>query len=59
MGLLSVIMLPFFIIYMIPTLISLGKHGACPWTEFVFGVNLFLGWTGIGWLFALGLANRE
>ena len=44
------------LIYFAPTLIA---HKRDPLGAFsVFNVNMFLGWTGIGWLFALYLSLR-
>jgi hypothetical protein len=47
------------VIYFAPTLLAVARHrGAAPLT---FSFNLFLGWTGIGWVMAwlLALADRR
>jgi Superinfection immunity protein len=38
-------------LYFVPTVIAVGRNA--PNALSVFGVNLLLGWTGIGWLVAL------
>tara|TARA_B100000427_G_C15357005_1_gene528096 strand:- start:210 stop:455 length:246 start_codon:yes stop_codon:yes gene_type:complete len=38
-----------FIIYFLPTLIGMNKRNGCA----IFVLNLFLGWTFIGWVVAL------
>lgn len=37
--------------YFLPTLVANGRH--LPERTGIFFLNLFLGWTGIGWLIAL------
>ncbi len=37
--------------YFLPTLIANGRH--LPERSGIFFLNLFLGWTGIGWIIAL------
>ena len=42
----------FALFYFIPWLCSLGKPQSAP----VFVINLFLGWTCLGWIIALAMA---
>jgi hypothetical protein len=43
----------------VPTIVAMAR-GARFWDRlWVFALNLFLGWTLLGWLFALYLASRE
>ena len=44
-------------LYFAPTLIA---HKRKPLAAFsIYNINLFLGWTGIGWLYALYLSLRS
>lgn len=38
---------PFILLYLLPTLIALSRNHPALW--FIFIINLFLGWTVIGW----------
>jgi hypothetical protein len=40
--------------FLLPTIIVAARHRVAPGPTVV--VNLFLGWTGIGWLVALAMA---
>jgi hypothetical protein len=45
-------------LYFVPTVIAVGRRA--PNAVSVFGVNLLLGWTGVGWLIALFMsAGRD
>lgn len=48
------ILLLVFGFYWIPTIIALSRHTANKWTVLV--INLFLGWTFIGWVVALAMS---
>lgn len=41
-------------IYFLPSLVAAGRHAHN--TAGIFMLNLFLGWTGIGWFIALCLS---
>lgn len=56
-AILALCLLPFGVIHFLPTIVALlrdarGKAG-------IFVLNLFLGWTVVGWLIALLLALRN
>ena len=51
-GLLIVVAL----VYFLPTLVAWNRH--VPSAGSVFVLNLFLGWTLIGWVVALAMASR-
>jgi hypothetical protein len=40
------------LLYFLPSLIGMRKRNAAP----IFALNFFLGWTVIGWVFALAFA---
>ena len=42
------------IVYFLPTVIGLAKRN--PDTYSIFAINLWLGWTVVGWITALGWA---
>lgn len=44
-------------LYFLPTIVGSARHVRSPGTVFV--INLFLGWTFIGWVVALALAFGE
>lgn len=44
-------------IYFLPTLLAFGRNVPSPWMVAV--LNLFLGWTLIGWVVALAMSARE
>ena len=43
-------------IYFIPTMVALDRHVVNKWSVAV--INVFLGWTLIGWVVALAMAVR-
>jgi hypothetical protein len=45
------------LIYFLPTIVALVRRGRDPGTAAV--INLFLGWTFIGWVVALAIACRS
>jgi hypothetical protein len=47
----SVIWLTFLAAYFLPVVIALGRQHRNALA--IFMLNLFLGWTGLGWIFAL------
>ena len=46
-----------FILYFAPSIVALAR--GVPSRGSVLVVNLFLGWTGIGWVVALAIAARS
>lgn len=44
-----------FLVYFFPSLVATGRKNA----NTVFVLNLFLGWTFLGWVVALALAVSE
>ena len=45
------------VLYFIPTGVAMVRH--VPNTGSVFVLNLFLGWTVVGWVIALAMAARS
>lgn len=44
-------------VYMIPTILAFDRKVGSPWSVAV--INVFLGWTLIGWVVALAMAVRS
>lgn len=45
-----------FAVYVLPTVVALYR--GCESTIWITAVNILLGWTVLGWIFALGWANN-
>lgn len=51
------ILLTFLVFYFLPTLLAFHRQVPSAWSIAV--LNLFLGWTLVGWVVALALAVRD
>jgi hypothetical protein len=45
-----------FVVYFVPTIVATARK--IPTVGLVFVINLFLGWTFLGWVIALAMAVR-
>lgn len=54
MALVAIAMVPILMFYGLPSIVAIWRRHRLRWL--IVGIDVFLGWTGVGWLVALGLA---